>query len=55
MVRKIKVVKRYNDIVLKEIKEVGMFFEAEDKRAEHLVNEKVAEYVPERQTTEKKE
>lgn len=52
--KKIKVVKRYSDVVLGKIMEVGTVLEVEDGRAEHLVNEKVAEYMPERKTSEKK-
>lgn len=43
--KKIRVIKRYNDIVLNKIQNVGTVLEVEDIRAKHLVNEKMAEYV----------
>lgn len=54
VVKKVKVVKLYSDVVLNKIIEAGEVLVVEDGRAEHLVNEKVAEYVPERKATEKK-
>lgn len=44
---KIKCIKRYSDIRLKEIVEVGAVLEVDEERAKHLVHEKVAEYVKE--------
>lgn len=44
---KVKVVKRYNDMVLKKVQEPGTVFEADDKRAEHLIKEGMAEKVQE--------
>lgn len=40
---RVKVIKRYNDMVLHKIQEVDTEFETEEKRAEHLVEEGVAE------------
>ena len=53
--KKVKIVKRYSDVVLNKIIEIDTVLEVEDVRAEHLVNEKVAEYMPERKSNEKKE
>ena len=44
---KVKVVKRYNDMVLKKIQEPGTVFETDDKRAEHLIKEGMADKVQE--------
>lgn len=61
MVR-VKVVKRYNDIVLKKIQEVDAEFETDGKRAEYLVNQGMVEIVggvkterKEKSSNEKKE
>ena len=43
--KKVKVIKRYNDVVLKKIQEPGTILEVGDKRADHLVREEMAEYV----------
>ncbi|MDO4647423.1 MAG: hypothetical protein Q4B26_02145 [Eubacteriales bacterium] len=40
---KIKVIKRYYDIVLKEIIEQGTVRDVEEERARHLISEGVAE------------
>ena len=36
---RVKVVKKYSDIVIGEIKEVGEIFEVDEQRAEHLEKE----------------
>nr|CAJ1762619.1 hypothetical protein AUSP0088_00046 [uncultured phage] len=45
--KKVKVIKRYNDVVLKEIQDPGTILEVGDNRADHLVQEGMAEYVTE--------
>lgn len=40
---KVKVVKRYHDMVLNKIHKKDYVFETDEKRAEHLVKEGVAE------------
>ena len=40
---KVKCIKRYSDIKLKKIVEVGDILEVDDERAEHLIQEGVAE------------
>ena len=52
--KKVKVIKRYNDVLLNKVQEIGTVLEVEDKRAVHLVNEQMAEYVAERSASEKK-
>ena len=61
MVR-VKVVKRYNDLVLKKIQEVDAEFETDGKRAKYLVNQGMVEIVggvkterKEKSSNEKKE
>lgn len=44
---KVKVIKRYNDVVLKRIQEEGTVFETNEKRADYLVHEGVVELVKE--------
>lgn len=39
---KVKVIKRYSDVVLNKIHEKDYEFETDEKRAEHLVKEGVA-------------
>ena len=41
----VKVIKRYNDIVLKEIQEIGNILTVSDARAKHLIKEGMAELV----------
>ena len=36
---KVEVIKKYSDIVIGEIKEVGEIFEVDEQRAEHLEKE----------------
>ena len=45
--KKVKVIKRYNDVVLKDIQDPGTILEVGDRRADHLVQEGMAEYVTE--------
>ena len=61
MVR-VKMVKRYNDFVLKKIQEVDAEFETDGKRAKYLVNQGMVEIVggakterKEKKSDEKKE
>ena len=44
---KVKCIKRYSDIKLKKIVEVGDILDVDDERAEHLVHEGVAEITKE--------
>ncbi|MBA4700739.1 MAG: hypothetical protein H2212_15045 [Ruminococcus sp.] len=44
---RVKTIKRYNDMVVGKIQEPGTVFETDDKRAEHLIKEGVAEKVQE--------
>ena len=44
---KVKCIKRYSDIRLKEIIEVGTVLEVDKERAEHLIHDGVAEAVKE--------
>lgn len=37
--KKVKVIRRYNDLQLKKIQEVGTEFETEETRAQHLVKQ----------------
>lgn len=52
--KKVKVIKKYNDVMLNKIQEVDTVIETEDDRAEHLVKENVAEYIVEKKSAEKK-
>ena len=52
---KVKVIKRYSDVVTKKIHEKGFTFEADEKRALHLVKEGVAEIVENKANDEKPE
>ncbi|CUP24958.1 Uncharacterised protein [[Eubacterium] contortum] len=45
--KKVKVIKRYNDVELKAIQDPGTILEVSDNRADHLVREEMAEYVTE--------
>ena len=40
---KVKCIKRYSDVKLKKIVEVGEILDVDDERAEHLIHEGVAE------------
>ena len=44
---KVRCIKRYNDIKLKKIVEVGDILDVDDERAEHLIQEGVAEITKE--------
>lgn len=50
---RVKVIKRYNDIVMKKIQEVGTQFETSRKRAEYLVTQGMVKIVS--QTTGEEE
>lgn len=50
---KVKVIKRYNDVVLNKIKEKDEVFEASKERAEHLVKEGMVEIIKEGKETQK--
>ena len=47
---KVKCIKRYSDICLKEIVEKGTVLEVTENRGAHLISEGVAEMVSEAQT-----
>lgn len=53
---KVKVIKRYNDMVLKKIQEKDTIFETDEKRAQHLVKQGMAKVIEEtgRKVAEKK-
>ena len=51
---KVRCIKRSSDVKLKEIIEVGTILEVDGERANHLVNEKVAEIVNETEKTAEK-
>ena len=51
---KIRCIKRYSDVKLKKIIEVDTIFDVDEERANHLVNEKVAEIVNENEKTAEK-
>lgn len=44
---KVECIKRYSDVRLKEVIEVGTVLEVDEERAKHLVHEGVAEIVKE--------
>lgn len=50
---KVKVIKRYNDVALNEIKEKDEIFEVSKERAEHLVKEDMVEIIKEGKETQK--
>ncbi|MDO4275885.1 MAG: hypothetical protein Q4D16_19635 [Eubacteriales bacterium] len=52
---KVKVIKRYNDVVLRNIQEEGSILDVDKNRAEHLVREGVAEIVKIASTKDGKE
>ncbi len=52
---KVKCIKRYSDIKLKKIVEVGDILDVDDERAEHLIQEGVAEVTKETEKTAGKE
>lgn len=47
-------IKRYSDVKLKKIIEVDTIFDVDEERAQHLVNEKVAEIINETEKTTEK-
>jgi hypothetical protein len=49
---RVKVIKRYSDVMFGLIKEVGEIFEVSEQRAQHLVKEGVAVIIKEKQTKE---
>lgn len=49
---RVKVIKRYSDVVLNKIKEVGDMFNVSEQRAQHLEKEGVAVIIKEKQTKE---
>ena len=51
---KVRCIKRYSDVKLKKIIEVDTIFNVDEERAQHLVNEKVAEIVNETEKTTEK-
>ena len=51
---KMRCIKRYSDVKLKKIIEVDTIFDVDEERANHLVNEKVAEIVNETEKTAEK-
>lgn len=51
---KMRCIKRYSDVKLKKIIEVDTIFDVDEERANHLVNEKVAEIVNETEKTTEK-
>ena len=50
---KVKVIKRYNDVALNEIKEKVEVFEVSKERAEHLVKVGMVEIIKEGKETQK--
>lgn len=42
---KVKVIKRYNDLALKKIQEIGTALEVTDKRGEYLISQGMAEKI----------
>ena len=52
---KVRYIKRYNDIKLKKIVEVGDILDVDDERAEHLIQEGVAEITKETEKAASKE
>ena len=51
---KVRCIKRYSDVKLKKIIEVDTIFDVDEERAQHLVNEKVAEIINETEKTTEK-
>ena len=52
---KVKCIKRYSDICLKEIVEKGTVLEVTENRGAHLISEGVAEMVSEAKTASQRE
>ena len=52
---KLKCIKRYSDVKLKKIVEVGDILDVDDERAEHLIQEGVAEIIKETEKAASKE
>lgn len=50
---KVRVIKRYNDMVLKKIQEKGTEFEVSEARAKHLVKQKMVQIVEEKKAEKK--
>ncbi len=50
--KKVKVIQKYSDIVLKKIMKEGTVFEVDDKRADHLVKQGMVEVVKQPKKTE---
>lgn len=50
---KVKVIKRYNDLVLEKIKEPGNIFEVDKARADILIRKGFVEEVKEKKTVKK--
>lgn len=50
---KVRVVERYNDMVLKKIQEVGTEFEVDEQRAKKLVEHKKAVILDDQKPTKK--
>lgn len=42
---KVKVIKRYNDLALKKIQEIGTVLEVKDERGEYLISQGMAEKI----------
>lgn len=42
---KVKVIKRYNDLALKKIQEIGTVLEVTDKRGEYLIGQGMVEKI----------
>lgn len=42
---KVKVIKRYNDLALKKIQEIGTGIEVKDERGEYLISQGMAEKI----------
>lgn len=51
----VKCIKRYSDVKLKKIVEVGDILDVDDERAEHLIQEGVAEIIKETEKAASKE
>ena len=52
---KVKCIKCYSDVKLKKIVEVGDILDVDDERAEHLIQEGVAEIIKETEKAASKE
>ena len=45
---KVKVIKRYNDMLLRKVQEPGTVFETDDARGKYLIGQGMVEEVPEK-------